>query len=284
MAPRSGAERLLNPKFRQASARALLALAAVAALAVSGCGGSSADSQTASVSTSGKQTGTGELASKSPTATQPPSSNPASSANPASSSNPAPSEGTAPGTSSSQGKHGPKVKPPTGKPERGITPKQRAEATVASIALESPALGPSSPGGVAELSAAYTCDGKDSWPELRWQGVPANTAELALFAMNLRPVEGKLNFDWTVAGLDPSLTGIPAGRLPKGAVMGRNSLGKAGYTICPPEGSSETYIFALYALPERVTVQKGFDPIALRKEVGEMSGNGGVMAVGYQRK
>jgi phosphatidylethanolamine-binding protein (PEBP) family uncharacterized protein len=172
---------------------------------------------------------------------------------------------------------------PSGEPESGITPKQRAEATVVSIGLESPALGPSSAGGVAALPAAYTCDGKGTWPELAWHGVPANTAELALFAMSLKPAEGKLIFDWTVAGLDPSLTGIPEGRLPKGAVVGRNSFGKLGYTICPPEGSSETYIFALYALPKRVTVQKGFDPIALRKEVGQMSGNGGVMAVGYQR-
>jgi phosphatidylethanolamine-binding protein (PEBP) family uncharacterized protein len=154
---------------------------------------------------------------------------------------------------------------------------------VVNIALESPGLGTTSTGGVAELPATYTCDGKDTWPDLAWRGVPADTAELALFAMSLKPVEGELVFDWTVAGLDPGLTGIPAGRLPKGAIVGRNSFGKLGYTICPPEGSSETYIFALYALPKHVTVQRGFDPIALRKEVVQMSGNGGVMAVGYQR-
>lgn len=198
---------------------------------------------------------------------------------PNSSSSPVSGSGAPP----NQGKHGPEVAVPSGEPEQGITPKQRAGATVVSITLESPALGASSSGGVAELPATYTCDGKDTWPELAWRGVPADTAELALFAMSLKPVEGKLSFNWTVAGLDPSLTGIPAGQLPKGAVVGRNSFGKNGYTICPPKGSSETYIFALYALPERVSVQKGFDPIALRKEVGQMSGNGGVMAVGYQR-
>jgi phosphatidylethanolamine-binding protein (PEBP) family uncharacterized protein len=276
MAPRSGAERLLSPKTRQASARFILALAAASTLAVSGCGGGSSDGQTASTPASqGKQTEAGPLASKPPSTSSSPGSAP--------SSNPVPDSSSSPGAASEQSKHGPKVEVPTGQPESGITPKQRAEATVASIGLESPALGPSPSGGVSELPAAYTCDGKDTWPELTWRGVPAKTAELALFAMSLKPVEGKLIFDWTVAGLDPSLTSIPAGRLPEGAVVGRNSFGKPGYTICPPKGSSETYIFALYALPKRVTVQKGFDPIALRKEVGRMSGNGGVMAVGYQR-
>jgi phosphatidylethanolamine-binding protein (PEBP) family uncharacterized protein len=283
MAPRSGAERLLSPKIRRASARFILALAAASTLAISGCGGSSSGDQTASApaSSQGAQTEAEDLASKSQSQSQ--SKSPSSSPKPSPVPNPNPVPGSESEASTNQGKQGPRVKIPSGKPESGITPQQRAEATVASIALESPTLGPSSSGGVVELPATYTCDGKDTWPELAWQGVPADTAELALFAMNLKPAEGKLIFDWTVAGLDPSLTGIPAGRLPKGAVVGRNSFGRSGYTICPPQGSGETYIFALYALPKRVTVQKGFDPIELRKEVGRMSGNGGVMAMGYQR-
>jgi len=288
MEARSGAERLLSPKIRQVSARAILALAAAAMLAVSGCGGSSSDGQTASAPTSrDQQPETGGPASEAPapgsgsSQSQGPDQSQSSSQNPV----PGSDSGSGPdsGASSTEGKHGPKVKIPSGEPEKGVTPKQRAEATVVSIALESPALGPSSSSGAAELPATYTCDGKDTWPELVWRGVPAGTAELALFVMSLKPVEGRLSFNWTVAGLDPSLTGVPTGRLPKGAVVGRNSFGKPGYTICPPKGSSETYIFALYALPNRVNVSKGFDPIALRKQVGQMSGNGGVMAVGYRR-
>ncbi len=133
------------------------------------------------------------------------------------------------------------------------------------------------------LATANTCDGEDVWPELTWQGVPSGTAELALFVMSLRPVEGQLSYSWTVAGIDPNLTSISSGRLPKGAVMGRNSSGKVGYTVCPAMGSSETYIFTLYALPERLTARNGFDPNALRREVGQISSNGGLMAVSYQR-
>jgi len=147
--------------------------------------------------------------------------------------------------------------------------------------VESPSSQPSSAGPPA-LSAQYTCDGKNTSPALRWQGTPPGTAELVLFAMNIQPVEGKLFFDWAVAGLDPDLEEIEAGKLPKGAVVGRNSFGKAGYEICP-EGSSETYMFNLYALPKSLSPSQGFEPFALRKAVGGVSGTAGLLALSYTR-
>jgi phosphatidylethanolamine-binding protein (PEBP) family uncharacterized protein len=138
-------------------------------------------------------------------------------------------------------------------------------------------------GSDGALPAPYTCDGKDSWPQLDWQGVPPGTEELVLFAMNAQPVGGKLFFDWAVAGLDPSLQGLEAGKLPKGAVIGTNSFGKSDYEICPPAGQAETYVFALYALPKRLSPAKGFDPHALREAALGASGNAGLLAVSYAR-
>jgi phosphatidylethanolamine-binding protein (PEBP) family uncharacterized protein len=272
-----GAERLLSPRLRRASARAILVLAAVT-LILSGCGDSS-DDETASTASQGEQAETGAPASE--PATSGPNPVPG----------PGPQASAGHGKPSSQGEQGPQgqgqpspeVAVPSGEREKGITPQQRAEATKQSMSLESPTLRPPPGGGPAMLTAAHTCDGEDTWPELAWRGVPAGTAELALFAMGLRPVEGQLSHSWTVAGIDPDLTGIPSGRLPKGAVMGRNSFGEVGYTVCPPKGSSETYIVTLYALPERLAVRSGFDPNALRREVGQLSSNGGIMAVGYRR-
>jgi len=170
---------------------------------------------------------------------------------------------------------------PKGEPEPGITPQQKREATVASMLVESPSVAPSS-GGPAALPAQYTCDGTSTSPALRWQGVPGGTAELALFAMNLQPVQGRLFFNWAVAGIDPALGEIKAGQLPKGAVVGRNSFGKVGYELCP-EGSAETYMFALFALPKKLSPSRGFDPLALRKEVTDTSGNVGLLALSYTR-
>lgn len=270
-------ERVLRPKLGRASAGIVLALASMAALAVCGCGDSSSDSQTASAPASqGEQAEAGGAArAPAPQAGSPGSKPPAPSPNPV--------PGSGQGASPRQGKQGSTVTVPSGEQERGITPQQRAKATVLSMEVDSPSLQPASTGGVAMLPATYTCDGKDTWPELTWRGVPAGTAELALYVMNLRPVGGELFYDWTVAGLDPSLTGIPSGRLPKGAVEGRNSSGKVGYSVCPAKGSSETFLFALYALPEPLSVRRGFDPNAVRREIAQQAGNSGVMAAGYRR-
>lgn len=147
--------------------------------------------------------------------------------------------------------------------------------------LQSPSSQPSS-AGPQDLSATYTCDGKGISPALSWQGVPQGTAELVVLTMNVQPVEGKLFFDWAVAGLSPELQEIEAGKLPRGAVVGRNSFGRTGYEICP-EGSGETYMFTVFALPEKLSPAQGFDPSALRREVIGASGNAGLLALSYSR-
>lgn len=264
------------PLRKTASARVILALAVAALLAISGCGGDSGAETTSAAEPS--TTAKAQAAKGSPAE------------GPGSSTKKAPSAGKANGPSAtadsnpkqgSGGKQGPPIAVPKGPREPEPTPQQRAQATVASITLQSPATRPG-PESTAILSTAHTCDGKDTSPPLIWSGVPAGTAELVLFAMNLVPIGEELFFDWAVAGLNPSLEGLEEGRLPKGALTGRNGFGKAGYSLCPP-GAGETYIFALYALPQPSGAKQGFDPKALRKEVLASSGNVGLMAVSYER-
>jgi phosphatidylethanolamine-binding protein (PEBP) family uncharacterized protein len=179
-------------------------------------------------------------------------------------------------------KHGQRIAQPKGPREQAPSSQELAGATVADISLQSPAIA-SAPEGVGRLPATYTCDGEGSWPALQWSGVPAGTAELILYAMSLQPVEGKLFVDWAAAGLDPSLEEVEAGRLPKGAIVGTNSFGKAGYEICPPAGSGEIYMFALYALPRALSPQKGFDARDLRRQILDVSGNVGLLPASYAR-
>lgn len=284
MAQESGAERLLRPTAKAMSVGSiLLPTLMVAVLSLAGCGGGSsatekADGTSPSAGSSDalKAGGVPGSSSESETASAG-SSDGGGAAAPGGD----PSGGNSDATG---GKHGPRVPVPKGKPEPSITPEQRSEATVASMSLQSPSLPTAPTGEVAALPSVYTCDGEGGWPQLSWQGVPQGTAELALFAMSTQPVDGKLFFDWAVAGIDPSLTSIEAGALPKGAVMGQNSFGKIGYEICPPSGSAETYIFALYALPKRLAADRGFDPTALREEVLQVSGDAGLMATSYARE
>lgn len=98
---------------------------------------------------------------------------------------------------------------------------------------------------------------------VEWSRIPHGTDELALFIIGLRPFHGSFYFAWAVAGLKPSSHGISAGRLPPGAVVGRNSLGDAGYSICPPKGRRETYYVKILALPRPLNARPGFDAMTL---------------------
>ena len=69
--------------------------------------------------------------------------------------------------------------------------------------------------------------------------MPAGTAELVLYVMNVQPVEDRLFVDWAVAGIDPSLEGIEAGELPKGAVVGNQQLRQARLLDLPPAAAAK---------------------------------------------
>ncbi len=279
MAQKPGANRVLVKSAKTTSARILLALV-VAALLLSGCGEGSSERSTSTTAQSGAASGAASEAGRGPDggassaqgSTEPGRSGAQSGQ---------PSAGGEPGQPPPGSKHGPSVPQPTGAQEPGITPEQRREATVASMILESPS-SQSSSGGPQVLPARYTCDGEGTSPALRWRGVPQGTAELVLFAMNIQPVGGELFFDWAVAGLSPDLEEIEAGKLPKGAIVGRNSFGKTGYEICP-QGDGETYMFTLFALSEALAPSRGFDPVGLRKAALEASGNVGLLALSYAR-
>jgi len=285
MAQRRIDQRLLAGPAKRTGAGVILALV-LAALALSGCGGGSDDSSNPTTTAADAAGGPGSGSSSSAPDAKAQGSGGKDSTSGSKSrggggSSPDGSSGPQ-GRGSSQGqKHASKVHVPEGAPEPGITPKQREEATVASMLLESPAA-TASPGGPPSLPGAYTCDGKGSPPPLRWRGVPQGTEELVLFTMNVQPIEGKLFFDWAVAGLSPDLTEIQEGRLPRGSIVGLNSFGQAGYRVCPASGA-ETYMFAVYALPRKLSPAAGFDPTQLRKEVLDASGNVGLLALSYAR-
>jgi phosphatidylethanolamine-binding protein (PEBP) family uncharacterized protein len=133
-----------------------------------------------------------------------------------------------------------------------------------------------------ELAARNTCAGGVSVP-VRWRGVPPHTAQVALFVVNLQPVDGKLFFDWAVGGLSASLHGVAEGRVPAGAVVGRNSLGQVGYAVCPPKGGKESYLVRVAALPHPLPVRQGFEAAAYYQEVEEHATAVGLAGMTYVR-
>jgi phosphatidylethanolamine-binding protein (PEBP) family uncharacterized protein len=117
-----------------------------------------------------------------------------------------------------------------------------------------------SPVPLNPIATRYTCDGAGESPPLIWRHLPQGTPEVVVYmAVNQGPVHGRYRIVWAVAGLDPTLHGLSAGRLPAGAVVGRNSLGKNAYTVCPPKGTSQKYVLVLFALKHRLHLHAGFD-------------------------
>lgn len=261
--------------------RIAIATAAVAALlAVAGCGGgsSSAPATGSSATTSAAAPTTSEK----PSTDQGSSGKEKGQANPDSGQQSAKNgQGQKQASSNGEGsgKKHPPLSLPEGEPEQGAAKSQQSKIPTAIIELSVP----SAPGGTGPgaLPAAYTCDGKNVSPEVKWGKLPDGTAEAALFVMNMQPVNGKLYFDYAIGGIDPSLEGLRVGEVPHGAAVGRNSAGQNKYSLCPQGSGSEEFIFALYAISKNLAPKTGFDPLKLRKEATPASKTNGLYAVVY---
>jgi phosphatidylethanolamine-binding protein (PEBP) family uncharacterized protein len=156
----------------------------------------------------------------------------------------------------------------------------------ASIPFQSPAIVGSA------IPAKYTCDGRDIPPPLEWGEVPAATKELAMFVLALTPTAtggSAISIDWAVAGINPKLHRLRAGKLPKGAHVGANSKGLRRYSVCPARGVSKTYEFAVYAVPSAGKIRAKFKGLQLLGELASSNSPtiapaGGQFTFAYKRK
>jgi phosphatidylethanolamine-binding protein (PEBP) family uncharacterized protein len=140
--------------------------------------------------------------------------------------------------------------------------------------------------GGGKIPARYTCDGADVSLPLRWGAIPRGTVELLLFVLDLKsePTVKPVVY-WAVAGLHPTLRGLSAGRLPPGAIVGRNSLGQARYTICPARSEGlQRYAVALLTMPHAVSLTPGFSASAVFKAALHTAEYSGLAGFAYQRR
>lgn len=117
------------------------------------------------------------------------------------------------------------------------------------------------------IPSQYTCRGRDISPPLEWGSVPAKTGELAIFVVGFAPEPGTHSesaaIEWAVAGVDPSLHRLAAGKLPPGAHVGVATDGKRGYAVCPKKGVLMHYQFELFALSDSVRISPKFSGYAI---------------------
>jgi Raf kinase inhibitor-like YbhB/YbcL family protein len=105
----------------------------------------------------------------------------------------------------------------------------------------------------ADIPPAYTCDGSDISPPLKWSGVPANAKSLVLIADDPDAPDPKAPrmtwVHWVVYNLPPTAGSLSEGaELPAGVVAGTTDFKHTRYGgPCPPIGKHR-YFFKLYAL------------------------------------
>jgi hypothetical protein len=131
-----------------------------------------------------------------------------------------------------------------------------ANAGPAALTVTSPAF---ADGGL--IPVKYTCDGRDISPELRFSGVPAGAASLAILCDDPDAPVGDW-VHWLVFNIPPGAQtlaeGVSLGDLhAEGATPGANGWGKLTYGgPCPP-GGTHRYFFKVYALSGKLDLPAG---------------------------
>jgi Raf kinase inhibitor-like YbhB/YbcL family protein len=111
----------------------------------------------------------------------------------------------------------------------------------------------------APIGALYTCDGKDTEPQLAWSSVPDATKAFAIIVDDPDAPSG--TFTHLVAfDLDATARSLAEGAsaTSAGGVLGTNDFGKLGYGgPCPPKGPLHHYRFTVYATDGKLGLASG---------------------------
>lgn len=111
------------------------------------------------------------------------------------------------------------------------------------------------------IPTAYTCNGNNTSPPLKWSHVPHNAKSLALTVIDVDAPGGHF-VHWVVYNMPVNKTGLetniaPQPQLPDGTEQGKNGAGSVGYHgPCPPSGTHH-YYFRLYALNNKPNLPPG---------------------------
>ncbi len=146
------------------------------------------------------------------------------------------------------------------------------------ITVSSPAFAAGRP-----IPAVHALAVKNLSPELHLQDIPANARSLVLIVDDPDSPSG-LWTHWLVWNLPANLKSIPEGKLPQGAIQGKNSFQRVRYDgPAPPEGTGiHRYFFRVYALDEILTLPEGSDRSALLAAMkGHVIGTGEIFGI-YQ--
>jgi len=105
------------------------------------------------------------------------------------------------------------------------------------------------------------CTGGNVSPDLEWANAPKGTKYFAITAYDPDAPTGSGWWHWELINI-PAKTvkldkGASGAKLPDGAIEPRTDFGKSGYGgPCPPPGKPHHYIFKIYALKDKIALDK----------------------------
>lgn len=135
------------------------------------------------------------------------------------------------------------------------------------------------------ISIPPGCIDHETSPALRWSGVPARTACLAIVMEDL-DIPWLRFTHWIVynippssAGIPPDITGDPV--LSDGSIQGLNDFHMIGYRgPCPPRGNAHRYRFTVYALDRFLDGSEPMDRTQFNNAIdGAVIGQGAVTGI-----
>jgi Raf kinase inhibitor-like YbhB/YbcL family protein len=139
-------------------------------------------------------------------------------------------------------------------PSSGTQPSAAPGATLGSITVTSKSL----PGDL-QIPVDYTCDGKDTSPQLTWSAPPEGTKSIALVLDDQDSSRGSFTH-WIVMDLPADALSLPEGADPttQGAKLGQNDFHSIRYNgPCPPHGELHRYRFWVYAADYLLSLNEG---------------------------
>ncbi len=128
----------------------------------------------------------------------------------------------------------------------------------------------------------HTADGEDLSPKLVIAGAPAAVKSFALIADDPDAPVGTW-VHWVVWSIPAGVTEIAEGKLPEGAVSGRNSWRRNGWGGPSPPSGTHRYFFKLYALDTVLELPQTTDAAGLERAMkGHVLGQATLMGT-YSR-
>lgn len=111
------------------------------------------------------------------------------------------------------------------------------------------------------IPSDYTCTKGDKSPQLSWTVIPNGTASFALVCEDLDAPKGVFTH-WIVYNMLPVTTRLLEDQpkinfLSNSAIQGTNDFGNFGWAgPCPPPGKAHRYVFTIYALDVKLSIDK----------------------------